>query len=205
MQAKEVEIELGDAPQQLRRLFRIDAELPRAAAHFHAGRLQFKIRVHPQHHSRPQPQGVADPVRAVGFAHRLQVQHGAGGDNLAQFGIGFSRSRKADLARCHAGVQRRLQFSAGSHVQAIDQAGHVLHQRRHRVGLERVMQAQAGGQRRAQIAHARRQQGAVIGKEGGAADAFGQARQGDAADVQAAVARRKAGLRSVPGFVLVHA
>ena len=88
----------------------------------------------------------------------------------------------------HAGVERHLQLAAGGDVDAVDQAGHVLHQRRHRVGLHRVVQLDlAAGRCARSWAHALRQQRAVVGVERRAADALRQAGQRHAADLQAVV------------------
>ena len=57
-----------------------------------------------------------------------------------QFAAALAGAGKADLRRIRAGIQRHLQFAARSDVDAIDQARHDTDQRRHRVGLHRVVQ-----------------------------------------------------------------
>jgi hypothetical protein len=53
-----------------------------------------------------------------------------------------------------SGVERDPLLAAGGDVDAVDQARHVLHHGRHRVGLHRVMQFHSRRQVRAQHGHA---------------------------------------------------
>ena len=52
---------------------------------------------------------------------------------------------EADLARRHAGVERDLELAAGGDVDAVDDARHERDERRHRIGLHRVVQLDRGG------------------------------------------------------------
>ena len=55
----------------------------------------------------------------------------------------LGRAGKTDALGGLAAVQRDLHFLQGGDVQSVDLAGHVRHQRRHRIGLDRVVQTQA--------------------------------------------------------------
>jgi hypothetical protein len=83
--------------------------------------------------------------RQHGSSRGLHVDQHAGGHRLAQLGVALAGAGKADLGRVGAGVQRHLQLAGRGHVDAVDQAGHVAHHGRHRVGLHRVVQLHRRG------------------------------------------------------------
>jgi hypothetical protein len=89
----------------------------------------------------------------IDLAERLDVDQHASGHGLVQLDVALAWTSEADVLRVGPGVQRHLQFARRGHIDAADQPGHVRHQRRHRVGLHRVMQLDAGRQRRAQRPH----------------------------------------------------
>ena len=174
VEALELEAGRGDGVQHVGHLLDVDAELLGAAAHLHARALQFEVRVHAHGHARGDAQLRADVRQQMNLAHRLDVQQHPRGDGLAQFRFALAGAREADLARIGAGVQRHLQLAGGSHVDAVDQLRHEAHDGRHRIGLHRVVQPDAGGQRRAKLVDAPAQQAAVVGEERRLADALGQ-------------------------------
>ena len=95
--------------------------------------------------------------------------------------------------------ERHFQLAGGGDVDAVDQHCHVAHQCRHRVGLHRVVQRHLARQRGPQLCHPLRQQAAVVGVEGGAADARGEAGERNAADEEFAVGHGELGHRGVSG------
>ena len=145
------------------------------------------------------PSSAAMRVEQADLAHRLDVDQHAGGDRLAQLLGALARPGEADLGRIGAGVERHLQLAGRSHVDAVDLARHEGHQRRHRVGLHRVVQLDGRRQRLPQLGRAGGEQRAVVGVERRAADALGEARQRQAADLQLAAGDRKALHRRMHG------
>ena len=201
MQAERLDAGRAQLGQRLRDLLGIDAEGLGAAAHAHAGRLQFEIGIHAQHHARGDAERLGLLRDAGDLAAGLGIDAHAGGDRPAQFGRALAGTGKADVAWIETGVQRGRQFAARGDVEAVGQSRHVLHHCRHRIGLDRVVQLELRRQGAAHGGHARRDQGAVIRIEGRAADPLGQARQGDAAYQQFAAGDGKLLLRCVDGFV----
>ncbi len=186
MEALELEAGRGDGVQHGGHELDVDAELLGAAAHLHAGPLQLEVRVHAHGHARDDAQLRADVLQQVDLAHGLEIEQHPRRDGLAQFRFALAGAREADLARIGPGVQRHLQLTSGGDVDAVDQLRHQTHHRRHRIGLHRVVQANAGGQRRAKLVDTPAQQGSVIREERRLADALGQRRQRLAADEQLA-------------------
>ena len=93
---------------------------------------------------------------------------------------------EADLVGVGTAVEGDPQLAAGGHVDAVDKAGHVADQGRHRVGLHRVVELDAGGQRGPQLGDAAGQERPVVGVERRLADPVDEALEGDAADQQLA-------------------
>ena len=79
-------------------------------------------------------------LQQTDLARRFKVDQNAGGNRLLQFAFGLAGAGETDVARIHSRVERDAQFSAGRDIQAIDQPRHVVDERGHRVGLDRVVQ-----------------------------------------------------------------
>ena len=80
-----------------------------------------------------------DIRQGADLAQRLHVDQNAGRHRARQFIDALPRPRKADALRIRAGVERDGQFAARGDVESIGQAGHVADERRHRIGLDRVV------------------------------------------------------------------
>ena len=197
MKAVKIEFQLAQPRQHRRHPLGVDAELFGAAAHLHARRFQFEIRIDANRHFRHDAERLADHSQSLHFSFGLHVQHHAGGHRAAQIGVALAGTGEADQAGRHRRVEGDFQFTAGSDVDAVDQGRHVLYQRRHGIGLHRIVQVN----RRRQVAPQQRdplaQGGAVVGIEGRAADALGQLRERHAAHLQDVVDNRKLHQRRV--------
>jgi hypothetical protein len=94
------------------------------------------------------------------------LQGDPGGDGGNQFWRTLTRASKADIGRIHPGIQRHLHFSQRSDIQAIDLPGKMLDQRRHRIGLDGIVQFDRGRQNPPQPGYPLIDQAAVIGING---------------------------------------
>ncbi|MNQ58870.1 hypothetical protein D3C85_730890 [compost metagenome] len=186
IQVKTVKIQpqLANAAQQRRHEGRIDAKRLRAAAHAHARAAQGEIRIHAYGHPGRHAQPFAGQCHPLQLGARLHVDQYASGHGPRQFPIALARPRKTDAFRRHGRIERRGQFAARGHVDAVDQARQPLHHGRHGVGLHRVMHMHASGQGGAQFRHAARDVRAVIGIERRAAHPLRQPAQRNTADLQ---------------------
>ena len=119
----------------------------------------------------------------------LQLHGDAGGDSLAQLRELLAGPGETDPRGRRRGVQRVAQLRPRCHVETVDLAAQVLQQRRHRVGLDGVVEPDVRRQRRAQLV-ARARSTPVVGEERRAADPLGQPLDGDAAQRELAVALR---------------
>ena len=184
METLEGQPRLAYPRERQRHLLGIDAELLRSAAHLHARGLELEIGVHPDRDAR----GTALAPRKLGkqsdLAERFDVDEDAGSDGLRELDLGLAGSGEADVLRIRPRVECDAQLATRRNVETVDAAGHVGHQCRHRVGLDRVMHVDRRRDRIAQLGHARVERTAVIGIEGRAADACGETGQRHAANHQ---------------------
>ena len=184
MKPLELQAEPRDLGHCMGDLFGVDAELLGAPTHLHAGRLELEVRVDANRHPRCSNKTLPDRGQQAELTKRLDVDQDACGHGLRQLGFRLSGTGEADFARVHAGVECHPQLDARSHVQPIDETRHVADDGRHRVGLDRVMQADLRGQYGAESFDAGRQELAVVGVKRRAADTRRQQRQRQAADAQ---------------------
>ena len=118
---------------------------------------------------------------------RLNVEHYAGGQCLHQFLVPFARACEADAGGGHAGVERFGHFASGGDIESVDQRCKMPEQRRHRVGLDGIVQANCRRQRGAQRRNALADQLTVVGVKRRAAGACSQTAERYAAYAQFAV------------------
>ena len=173
--------------QQGRHLLGVDAELLGAATHLHARTLQLKVRVDAHCHPRRQAKAGGGIGQHRQLAKRLHIDQHTGRHRLAQLQIALARPGETDFGRLGTGVQRHLQLPRRCDIDTVHQTGHQRHQRRHRVGLHRVMQLHPRRQGLPQRCHAGTQEAAVVGIKRRLSDPLRQQGQRLPADDQLAV------------------
>ena len=98
------------------------------------------------------PVPLSESGEAVQLAPRFGLDQHAGGQRLQELGVGLAGTGKTDTVGRHAGIQRLGQLARRGHVEAVDHGREESHQRRHRIGLDRIVQIEArrqvGAQRR---------------------------------------------------------
>ena len=193
VEAHEFQVQGFQVPQHLRDPFRVDAELGRPAAHFHARRLEFEIGIDAQGHPRAQAVLAAQARQGVQLVLRLHIDHDAGRGRGRQFPRRLAGPREADGAGLDTGVQRHPHLPQGGHVQTVHLGGDELDHRRHGVGLDRIMQMYVRGQGSAEGFDPPAYGLAFVGVERCAPHPLCQLRHRQAADVQAIVYYREVG------------
>ena len=135
----------GSAPmsrEHLRHALGIDAELLRSAAHLHARGLQLEIGIDAHGDARPHAAARARARRAAHLALGLDVDRRCRRRRRARAphrvlpGPGEADRRPVQCRLASA----TSQLADGGDVEAVDQAAHVSHDRRHRIRLDRVVQ-----------------------------------------------------------------
>ena len=137
-----VSLGINNAARQFRHLIFVDPERLGPAAHLHPRTAQFKTRIYPDREPRCDPQRGAEDESAFDFSGGFAMQRDPGGDGLFQFGIALARPGKADLARQEPCGARQFEFTAARHIQTVHQIGDKFEDRRVRVCLHGIMNAQ---------------------------------------------------------------
>lgn len=75
------------------------------------------------------------------------------GDRAAQVVARLARPGEADCVRSGAGIERQRHLLCGGNVEAVDPVGQVVDHGGHRIRLDGVVKAHAGGQQAAQFLH----------------------------------------------------
>ena len=137
--------------------------------------------------ARADTEGFGDACDGFRLAFRFDMYDDAGGDRAGKLVDGLAGPGEADVPDRHGRVHRRVHLGRRGDVEPVDQAAQVVNHRRHRVGLDGVVQLDVARQNRPEMGDARIEQSAVVGEERRPADPPGEARQRHAADGQAAV------------------
>ena len=197
METLEREAQPADLREQRRYLFGVDTERLRSATHLHARTLQFEIWIDTHGHPRRPAESRRDPGERARLAEGFDIQQHAGGNRLDEFLVALAGPGEADPGGRTAGVERGPQLARRCDVESVDQSGHVPDQRRHRIGLHRVVQLDVRRQRLPQFGDAGGQQCAVVGIERGLPDAGREPRERHAANDEFAVLDRELAHRGV--------
>ena len=99
MKTLEVQVQCGKFLQHVRHLLGIDAELFRAAAHFHAGRFQLEIRIDADRRFGPDALLFAKGGSPAHFTEGFHIEYHPGRHRLGKFLVGLGRPGKADQFR----------------------------------------------------------------------------------------------------------
>ena len=180
-----------DFSQQFGNLLGVDAELLGSAAHLHARTFQLEIGIDAGRNARLAARAairaLLDVSQLSDFAKGFDIDQYAGCNCLSQLLATFSGAGKADVSWICTAVEGNLQFAARGHINAVDQRCHVAHQRRHRVGLHRIVQLNRRRQRGAQLRYTIGKQFPVIGIKRCLPDALCEAGERDSADDKFAI------------------
>ena len=153
MKSLEGERQPRDLAEHLRCLFAIDAELARAAGHARRGGRQFERRVDAQRDPRALRAGNArQAARLVG---RFEHDQRAGYCGLCEFVIGLAGAGETQPIARHAAGECAGEFSARCDIEAVHLAADVLEQRRQRIRLDCIQQADLARDRGAQFGDVR--------------------------------------------------
>ena len=177
----------GNPGQHFRHHLHVHAELLRATTHLHARALELEVRIHAHGHAGRQPELLRGARQHRQLAHRLEVDKHTRRERLAQLRIALAGAGEADLGRITTRVERHLELTRRSHVNAVHHGAHEAHHGRHRVGLHGVVQLDAHRQGSAQLRHPLAHEAAIVGVEGRLADTCGQRAELQAANDQFAV------------------
>ena len=193
MKSKKLDVCGCEIGKQGRYLLCVDAELLRPAAHAHAGALDLEVRVHSDSHPRTQSHPVAGAHNARNLGRRLDFNDDAGGNSLPDARFVLPRTGEAYVRRAHWRIECRPHFECGGNVESVDERCEVLHDGRHRIGLDRVAQFDLLRQCRPEQLYPVGEQRTVIGKKRCRADPVGQSLERNAADSKLAIDLAKRG------------
>jgi hypothetical protein len=166
MEAAPFRAGVDHAPHQRRRPARVHAEGRGAPPHLHPRSTQLEIGIDSHREPRRHAQPRADRERALGLGLRFEIERHARAQRRLQLEIALAGAGEADVGRRH-GVTRPRQLARRGNVHPVHQRRDAGEQRRERIGLDGIMDADTGGQRRAQPGDARLHHRKVIDIGGG--------------------------------------